>query len=80
MRNALCVTELIVYEQSSTDRAAQQESLWVVFSRGKLTVSYYSDTMASHTVSEDEQLMELVGGHPILWNMADSSLKHYYQE
>lgn len=28
--------------------------------------------MTRFTVSEVEQLIELVGGHPVLWNMADN--------
>lgn len=35
--------------------------------------------MTKFTVSEDEQLIELVGGHPVLWNMADDQFKHCHK-
>lgn len=40
-----------------------------------LTVFYYNDTMARFKVSEDKQLIELVGGLPILCNMVDKQFK-----
>lgn len=31
-------------------------------------------------VSEDEQLIELVGGHSVLWNMADDQFKNIVRQ